>query len=89
MERAHLWVSGRVQGVSFRAYTGREAVRLGLAGWVRNSDDGRVEAEFEGPRPVVDAMIAWCHRGSPSARVSAVDVSWVAPLGDSGFEIRR
>ncbi|MBI4537855.1 MAG: acylphosphatase [candidate division NC10 bacterium] len=86
--RAHLWVSGRVQGVYFRAYTGDEAAFRKLAGWVRNTADGRVEAVFEGEAAAVEAMIDWCHRGSPAADVRAVEVIWEAPRGERGFHVR-
>jgi acylphosphatase len=86
--RAHVWVSGSVQGVSFRAYADDEAAFRGVAGWIRNAPDGRVEAVFEGPRPSVDAMIQWCHRGSPASRVTGVEVVWEAPRGERGFRTR-
>ena len=65
-------ISGRVQGVCFRAYTDQEANRLGLAGWVRNLGDGSVEAVFQGPRQTVDTMVKWCWSGPPYAKVSGV-----------------
>ena len=72
--RAHVWISGRVQGVFFRAYT-RDMARLNrLSGWVRNLRDGRVEALFEGDAEDVEKMIGWCHEGSPLARVDRVEV---------------
>ena len=85
--RAHVFVSGRVQGVFFRAYTEEEARAAGVAGWVRNMRDGRVEAVFEGDRSAVEVMIHWCHRGSPSAVVSGVEVAWEDPQGDRGFTV--
>jgi acylphosphatase len=87
--RAHVWVSGLVQGVCFRAYTSDEAAAVGVAGWVRNSVDGRVEAVFEGKKPAVEAMIAWCRTGPPAARVTAVDVTWAEPKGEQGFQVRH
>jgi len=87
--RAHAFVSGRVQGVFYRANTRDTARELGLDGWVRNLDDGRVEAVFEGPRDAVESMIEWCHEGSPSADVRDVSVEYGEPQGLSGFEIRR
>lgn len=59
MKRVHLWISGRVQGVFFRVYAQKEAVRLGLSGWVKNLPDGRVEALFEGDDVAVDKMLEW------------------------------
>jgi acylphosphatase len=72
--RAHVWITGRVQGVFFRAYTQDAAQQLGVAGWVRNLPDGRVEAVFEGDADKVEKMIAWCHEGSPMGRVDRVEV---------------
>lgn len=74
MKRVRVLISGKVQGVFFRAYTEEEANRLGIKGWVRNLPDGRVEAVFEGEDEAVDKMIAWCHRGSPHSRVTHVEV---------------
>jgi acylphosphatase len=87
--RAHVLVSGTVQGVFFRATTRDEAHSRGVDGWVRNLDDGRVEAVFEGSESGVDALVDWCHEGSPAATVSAVDVEYEDPEGLDGFEIRR
>jgi len=86
--RAHVWIAGRVQGVAFRAYTVDEASVRGITGWVGNIPDGRVEAVFEGERAVVEAMIAWCRRGPPAARVSSVEVIWEEPKDERGFEVR-
>ena len=87
--RAHVWISGRVQGVAFRAYTIDEASARGVTGWVRNMPDGRVEAVFEGEKAVVEAMIAWCRKGPPAALVSSVEVTWEEPTGEVGFGIRH
>ena len=72
MKRFHVYISGRVQGVFFRAETQRTAKGFNLTGWVRNMADGRVEALFEGEDTNVNKMIAWCHIGPPSARVEEV-----------------
>lgn len=72
--RAHVFVSGRVQGVFFRAETMNEAERHHVTGWVRNMRDGRVEAIFEGEEQDVDKMIEFCRHGSPAARVMSVGV---------------
>ena len=89
MERAHVFVSGKVQGVYFRATTREEARERGVTGWVRNLDDGRVESVFEGERGDVESMVEFCHEGSSAARVKDVEVEWEdAPGGFGGFEIR-
>lgn len=72
--RAHVFVSGRVQGVFFRSETKCEAKRRGVTGWVRNLPDGRVEAVFEGEEKSVKELIEFCKRGPPGARVSNVEV---------------
>jgi acylphosphatase len=87
--RAHVWISGRVQGVFFRAYAQDEAAARKIAGWIRNAPDGRVEAVFEGNRATVEAMIQWCHRGSPAARVTGVEVGWEPPRGERGFRVQH
>lgn len=79
--RAHVWISGRVHGVFFRATTRRVAKRFGLTGWVKNLRDGRVEAIFEGSRENVDEMINFCHQGPPAAIVKNVEVKWEDPTG--------
>ena len=87
--RAHVFVSGRVQGVYYRATTRDTARERGVDGWVRNLDDGRVEAVFEGTEAAVESMIEWCHAGSPEARVDDVSAEYGDPDGIEGFEIRR
>jgi len=87
--RAHVFVSGRVQGVFYRATTREQAGNHGVGGWVKNLDDGRVEAVFEGPEDAVAAMVEWCHEGSDRARVEAVNVEYGEPEGLDGFAIRR
>jgi acylphosphatase len=86
--RAHVWVSGRVQGVYFRAYAEDEAAFRKVAGWIRNAAGGRVEAIFEGDRASVEAMIRWCHRGSPASQVTGVEVVWESPQGERSFRVR-
>ena len=87
-ERAHVYVSGQVQGVSFRDATRQQAKELGLGGWVRNLQDGRVEAVFEGESETVRQMIEWCESGPSSADVDDVSVEQETPEGLSGFEVR-
>jgi acylphosphatase len=87
--RAHVYVSGDVQGVFFR-YEARERARAqGLAGWVRNLPDGRVEAVFEGPQETVEGMVDWCREGPRGARVTDVEALTEDPEGLEGFEVRR
>ena len=62
---AHLIISGKVQGVWFRASTKQKAEQLGIAGWVKNTDNGRVEALIEGDEKQIQDMIKWCHQGPP------------------------
>ena len=85
---AHALITGRVQGVFYRAGTQREAERLGLAGWVRNLPGGQVEAHFEGARAHVETMLTWCEHGPPAAQVTLVETEWTQPEGFSSFEVR-
>lgn len=85
--RAHVFITGRVQGVFFRANTKKTAQKQGLSGWVKNLSDGRVEAVFEGPKNAVSEMVRWCHEGPIGANVESVEVKWEDPIGLMGFEI--
>lgn len=86
--RAHLIISGHVQGVFFRAHTRDFARKFNVNGWVKNRNDGNVEALFEGDEEDVNSIIDWCHDGPPGARVSGVDVKWEEYKGEfKGFEI--
>jgi acylphosphatase len=86
---AHVFVSGRVQGVFFRVETRREAIKRDVVGWVRNTSDGRVEAIFEGEKEDVEKLVDFCRHGPPSAHVSDVDVQWGNYSGAfEGFRIR-
>jgi acylphosphatase len=87
-ERAHVFVSGRVQGVSFRDATRSQAEQLGLSGWVRNNQDGQVEAVFEGDPDTVQQIIEWCKSGPSSADVEDVSVENEEPENLSGFKVR-
>jgi acylphosphatase len=87
--RANLIISGRVQGVYFRAETQRAALRIGVTGWVRNKRDGTVEADVEGAKKNVMALIDWCKSGPPLSRVDNVKVTWNAYQGAMDtFEVR-
>ena len=84
-----VFVSGEVQGVGFRHYTKLRARELGLAGWVQNLPDGRVDVWVEGPATGVEEMVDWLRSGPPAARVSALDVRVVEPALFERFEVRR
>lgn len=80
--RARVVISGRVQGVFFRAETQRAAERIGVHGWVRNQPDGTVAAVFEGSKQSVDQAVEWCWQGSPMSEVTDVAVNWETPSGE-------
>ena len=81
-------VMGEVQGVSFRGYAAREAVRLELVGWVRNEPDGSVLGHFEGPDDDVAEMLDWCREGAPEADVRRLEIHDVDPIETSEFSVR-
>lgn len=83
----HVRISGRVQGVWFRAWTREQAQLRGISGWVRNCPDGSVEAVLSGPSAAVEALIAALHEGPPAASVSDVRVTGCAPAEQPGFHI--
>ncbi len=80
--RARILVSGRVQGVYYRSYAQDKARQLGLKGWVRNNLDGSVEMVCEGEETAVRSIVDWCWKGSPSSRVSGVEVGWEEYRGE-------
>lgn len=86
--RRRVIVHGRVQGVSFRYATERRARTRGVAGWVRNRDDGTVEAVFEGDPQAVESMVEFARSGPSSADVERVDVDEEEPEGLGGFDVR-
>lgn len=88
MVRVRAIVSGMVQGVFFRQATAEQARRLGVAGWVRNRPDGRVEAVFEGSQDAVDQVVSWCREGTPWSKVEGVEVTPEEPEGLDAFRIR-
>jgi acylphosphatase len=85
--RRRVIVHGRVQGVYFRGTTEAEAAAVGVAGWVRNRDDGTVEAVFEGQRDRVADLVAFCRRGPRHARVARIEVLEEEPEGLRGFQV--
>jgi len=86
--RAHVWISGRVQAVFFRTNTIKQASKLGLAGWVRNLENGQVEAVFEGAEADVKKIIEWCKKGTLLASVDNVRVKSETVENLTGFEKR-
>ena len=86
--RVRVIVTGRVQGVWFRDSCRDQARRESVSGFARNRADGSVEVELEGTEPAVERMIAWCRVGPARARVDAVAVEQISPVGDAGFRIR-
>jgi acylphosphatase len=86
--RAHVRIRGRVQGVFFRADARVRADSLGVAGWIRNAEDGSVEAVFEGDDERVRSMVDWCRRGPSGSRVEDVEVKYEEPTGEIGFDVR-
>ena len=86
-KRVHVFVSGQVQGVFFRAECASAARRRGLGGFVRNLADGRVEAAFEGDPAEVDSMVEWSHNGPRWAQVAKVDVIEEEPRGETEFRV--
>lgn len=85
--RAHVWISGKVQGVGYRLSTQDEAIKLGVKGWVKNLPDGRVEAVLEGEKMAVEEMIQWCHHGPSGAVVQSVKVEGETPEGFPEFQV--
>lgn len=81
-------MTGRVQGVAFRAYAERQAARLGVAGWVRNEPDGSVAGHFEGDSQAVAALVDWCREGPRMAQVERVDVRPADDQGLASFGVR-
>jgi acylphosphatase len=88
MVRRKVIVSGRVQGVFFRAACQDAALSAGVSGWVSNEPDGTVHAVFEGEADAVESMVDWCRHGSHRAVVTDVDVADEEPTGERGFEAR-
>ena len=89
LKRVHVHVSGRVQGVFYRAECARQARALGLAGFVRNMPDGRVEAAFEGDPKAVDQMVGWCRQGTDWSDVRDLEVTEEPVQQESEFRVTR
>lgn len=87
--RVHIWITGRVQGVGFRAFVQQWGTMLGLAGWVRNVDGDMVETVVEGPRDVVERFVEIVRAGPKVSRVDNLRVDWEDPLGNlDRFQVR-
>jgi len=86
--KVHVVISGQVQGVWFRASTKQKAEELGLTGWVKNTNNGYVEAVFEGEEEIVKKMINWCHVGPPMAKVDNIVVKKQQTIGFKDFFIK-
>jgi acylphosphatase len=87
-KRLHLFITGQVQGVFFRAYSQAKAHQLGLSGWVRNLPDGRVEMVIEGEPAILEKMLNWCYQGPPRAKVEKIEMVWEKSQGEKEFKIR-
>lgn len=88
MLQAHVYISGFVQGVGFRAYIRSKARKIGVNGWVRNLSDDRVEAIFQGDRETIEKIIAFCRRGPFFADVTDIVVDW-EEQGEEFFEFKK
>ena len=82
-------ITGRVQGVFFRASCAEYARQLGVRGWVRNEPDGTVLAHFEGGWNSIEEIVQWCRKGPRRADVTDVEVTKVAPIGADRFDVDR
>ena len=88
MVRAHIFIEGRVQGVFYRSWTQRQAEKLGLTGWVKNLEDGRVEVVAEGEKENLSKLIEAVKKGPPLSKVEHLDIIWEEATGEFGeFEI--
>jgi len=88
--RVHLFISGMVQGVFFRDSARQVAQSMGITGYVRNLQDGRVELVAEGEKDSVDTLVQWCHKGPPAAKVVSVDIENEHYIGEFDlFDVKR
>jgi acylphosphatase len=87
--RAHVWISGDVQGVFFRSHIRSHAVLREIRGWAKNLIDGRLEAVFEGKKENVDEILRFCSEGPVGAKVDNTEVKWEKPTsGFRDFQVR-
>ena len=87
MKRVRVFISGNIQGIFFRAFVNRKAHYLKLKGWVKNLDDGRIEAVFEGTEVSVNEMLELCNRGPVAAKVDGVEYKEEPFKGETGFKL--
>ena len=80
--RAHIFISGKVQGVFLRYNTSREAKKLGITGWIWNLPDGRVEAVFEGEKDKIEKIIEWIRQSPTFTKIEKVEVKWEKPKNE-------
>lgn len=88
MQQVHVFISGYVQGVSFRYFIKNNANRLNVTGWVKNTEDGGVEAIFCGEKNSIEAMIDLCKQGPMLAEVKHLGFDWEEPENFTGFSIK-
>ena len=88
IEAFQIIVYGRVQGVWFRAGSKERAGELGVLGWVKNRSEGTVEIYVEGEKSQLENFIAWCHKGTPEANVTSLDINPIPLQNFTSFEIR-
>ena len=88
MRTVQVRIEGRVQGVGYRAFVERNALALGLEGWVRNRRDGSVEAVFQGPDEIIDEMLVLCKRGPPASAVTSIETLGEGVGAFTGFKVR-
>lgn len=86
-KRVHVFISGTVQGVFFRAFINNKAHELGLKGWVKNTNDGKVEATFEGNEEKITEMLEFCNNGPSGAKVEGVEYNEEPLKKETRFEI--
>jgi acylphosphatase len=87
MKRIRIKITGKVQGVFYRKSAHARAIALGLSGWVKNTDDGRVLAEVQGDPYGLELFTQWCRKGPDQAQVTGVDTEIVPPQAEKGFRI--
>ena len=87
--RAHVWISGNVQGVFFRSSLRSQVLLKQAKGWVKNLNDGRVEAVFEGRKETIEELIAYCRKGPPGSVIDDIEVKWEKPTSRfDSFDIK-